>query len=229
MRLSALLVLSWLLAAWPTPANACSCMPESGDPATALRRARDGADAIFHGRVVSIERGGGFLGLFGKRGLEATLEVIERFKGPVASKLVLPTGNGGACEYPFKVGDEYLVYASEYEGRLVTSLCSRTRPISPGNLELHWLRTGTLPLVPVALQRERVLEAKSRTTGWGPKENLQAAACSWYAPDRALCQLQEALQPLAPGAPASPLLRCTPMPERPGTYQCVVLPGDAAP
>ncbi|MFY0564602.1 hypothetical protein ACN28E_12175 [Archangium lansingense] len=160
MRVSALLFLTWMVVTWPVPADACSCVFGSGDLATNLREALDSADAVFHGRVVSVERSGGFLGLFGRGSPEATFEVIERFKGSLGTKVVLPSSlGGGSCESQFKTGDEYLVYAFMDEGHLVTTLCSRTRPITPSTrrkVELDWLRTGRLPLVPVALQRETV-------------------------------------------------------------------------
>ncbi|OJT23731.1 hypothetical protein BO221_17270 [Archangium sp. Cb G35] len=348
MRLSVLLVLTCILVTWPVPADACSCSFGTGDLVTDLREARDGSDAVFLGRVVSVARSGGPLGIFGRGFGEAAFDVIERFKGPVGSKLMLPSGTGaGPCEFPFVPGEEYLVYASEDEGRLVAILCSRTRPISRGDIELDWLRTGRLPPVPVALQRETVQcptcdldtvtstlvglppgnacnlglqdpeaaialregrpfwtggyynhdnpsrttavglsrelrpfeliqtgpsgtdekcrkrvslrwcerleassdpqarpelqcvnpgpeqelcdETKSRTAIWEPKERLQAAQCSWFSPDKPHCALQKELQPLAEDAPASPLLRCSPMYWTDTRHRCRVSPGSSAP
>lgn len=158
MRLLALVLGCALVLVLPTPADACSCSDGSPDLPTALRDARARAAAIFHGRVVSVESRWSLLGLVGLHpGQEAHFEVLEVFKGTVGSRLVLPSGTGaGPCEFAFVSGEEYLVYAYEYAGRLEASLCSRTRRAAKGDSELDWLRTGTLPPVPAALQREVV-------------------------------------------------------------------------
>lgn len=168
MRFGALLLLTCALSVWSTSAKACSCGGGSEDLVTNLREARDGADAIFHARVVSVDPLGGFLGVFGWHRPEATLEVLESFKGHVGSKLVLSAG-GGSCEFPFKADGEYLVYASREDGEWAVPPCSRSRTITRDDVELEWLRTGRPPLVPVALQRETVrcetcdLETVART------------------------------------------------------------------
>jgi len=159
MRLLALMLGCALVLVLPAPADACSCSSGSPDLPTVLRDARAHADAIFLGRVVSVESRWPLLGLvgLGPRGREAHLEILEVFKGAVGPRLVMNTGPSlGSCEFPFEAGVEYLVYASKHEGRLETGLCRRTRPVSKGDSELEWLRTGTLPPVPEALQREVV-------------------------------------------------------------------------
>jgi hypothetical protein len=151
------LLLGCVLLAVPETADACSCRAGSPDLHANLRAAQGKAAVIFHARVLSVapESKLDLLGLFG--GPEAELEVLEVFKGSLGKKLVLPSGRGnGPCEFPFHAGDEYLVYAHWYAGSLRVSLCSRTRRVSKGDPELDWLRTGTLPPVPVALQREQV-------------------------------------------------------------------------
>jgi hypothetical protein len=151
------LLLTWVLIAWPAVAEACSC--GSGDPdlSKELRDARATAHTIFHGRVVAVTRSGGLLGWLGLGSKEARFEVLESFKGSVGPELVLPSGSAdGPCTTPFAPEREYLVYASLYDGKLESSLCSRTRQVDRNDIELDWLRTGTLPPVPVALQRETV-------------------------------------------------------------------------
>ncbi|OJT19001.1 hypothetical protein BO221_36385 [Archangium sp. Cb G35] len=105
--------------------------------------------AIYRARLLSVDPAA-----FGGK---ASVEVLEVFKGKVkpGDRLELPSGGGGDCSIAFKAGMEYLMYA---QGESPDSVwhCSRTRPVSEGDAELSWLRTGRLPPVPVALQRESV-------------------------------------------------------------------------
>jgi hypothetical protein len=159
MRLLALVLGCALVLVLPAPADACSCGGGSSDLPTTLRAARADAEAIFHARVVSVEPRWSLLGLvgLGSSGLEAHLEILEVFKGTVGPRLVMHTGPSiGDCTFPFEAGVEYLVYAFKHEGRLRTGICQRTRPAAKDDSELEWLRTGRLPPVPEALQREVV-------------------------------------------------------------------------
>ena len=57
---------------------------------------------------------------------------VRTLKGEVdkTGSVVIVTDLGGpACEYPFKVGQEYLVYAEIRQGDLFTDTCTRTRPL----------------------------------------------------------------------------------------------------
>ncbi|NMO16575.1 hypothetical protein HPC49_28960 [Pyxidicoccus fallax] len=136
--------------AWPSAAQACSCKQTPGDLATQLRTAQGSAVAIYRARVTDVD--------WGIPTGEATVEVLEVFKGPVkpGEELDLPAGGGGDCTVAFKEGTEYLIYA---HGKDATSvgMCSRTRSVDTGtDSELVWLRTGKLPPLPVALQREAI-------------------------------------------------------------------------
>ena len=150
-RLAGLFVLL-AVCAGPATAQACSCWDGPADLPTNLREAKAGAIAIYRARVVSIDSG--FLRLFRH---PASVEVLEVFKGQVkrGERLQLPYGGGGDCTIRFEEGIEYLMYAHGSEPEDVHH-CSRTRPVRAGDSELDWLRTGRLPPVPVAIQRESV-------------------------------------------------------------------------
>src|SRR5262245_8449391 len=67
--------------------------------------------------------------------------VKEVFLGVRESEIVI-SGGGTSCDYPFKVGQEYLVYAYHgADGRtLYTNICSRTAPLTEAALDLVYLR-----------------------------------------------------------------------------------------
>jgi len=108
-----------LLATDARCARACSCAPP-GSPA----EERDGRAAVFAGRVtdVSIPDQNSYT-LF--RSVAATVAVNEVWKGDVGSSIVIGTSREEAsCGFKFDGGQEYLIYAFEYEGQLVTSICT---------------------------------------------------------------------------------------------------------
>ncbi|WP_224249373.1 hypothetical protein [Hyalangium gracile] len=209
MRLIVLLLGSALFAL-PSSAHACSCAGWADLP-TALRTARDTASVIVHARVLSVAS------------RQVRIEVIEAFKGATAgAKIVVDTDNGGGgCGYSFESGEAYLVYAELYEGRLGTSMCTRTRKISKGDAELDWLRTGRLPPIPVALRRELAQDT--------PMEPITATRCHWLTTDRAVCLLGKQLQPLAPRTATPWVLNCIPQEGFDKVHMCQVVPGDAVP
>ncbi|MFP2934877.1 hypothetical protein ACLESO_59205, partial [Pyxidicoccus sp. 3LG] len=198
------------LFALPSSADACSCGGWTDLP-TALRTARDEAGVIVHGRVVSVAS------------RQVRIEVVEAFKGATGgAKHVLDTDSGGGgCSYSFEAGEEYLIYANLHEGRLATSMCTRTRKVSKGDAELDWLRTGRLPPVPVALRREQAQ--------CSPKEPITAARCQWFTADRAMCMLGKELLPLAPETATPWVLACKPQYGFEQVHMCQVVPGDAIP
>ncbi|QRN97695.1 hypothetical protein JRI60_00985 [Archangium violaceum] len=153
MRL-AVVVLGVLLGLWPQVSHACRCVSESphAPPAQAFRTARDKASHVYLARVHAAD------GL--RSGGTATVEVLEVFKGEgelaVGTRLQLPSGGGGDCTFPFKKGNDYLVYAHGQPTSV--RLCTRTRQVQAraDDMELTWLRTGKAPVTPVALRREVV-------------------------------------------------------------------------
>lgn len=97
-------------------AAACSCLP----PRPAAESLAEAA-LVFHGVVVAKSEEGFQLEIF--------FEPRTIWKGPLDPALVVKTAiNTAACGYPFVEGNEYIVYASAFEGDFFTGLCSRTRP-----------------------------------------------------------------------------------------------------
>lgn len=90
----------------------------------------------------------------------ATVKVLEEFKGSVKAGDVfdVPSGGCGDCTIPFEPEQEYLMYAGKKRSDVY--YCSRTRELEKGadtdDAEILWLRTGKLPPMPLALQRESV-------------------------------------------------------------------------
>ena len=126
----------------PRPAEACSCV---------LPNAQCGAagdfwktTAVFVGRVQSIETRAPKSGprFLGQRRVQ--IQIVEAFRGTAGqSQVTVLTGSGGGdCGYPFKVGEEYLVYASRHveSGDLTTGICSRTRKIEDATTDLEYAR-----------------------------------------------------------------------------------------
>lgn len=137
-------------------AMACSCLP----PAS-VEQQKAQSTRVFHGRVVSVEerttemqrgwlqRVGGWFGRLlrtepaaqGYPYRRVSFEVVETFKGPHLSRLVLSTGiGGGDCGYPFEVAQDYVVYAHGTAQALEAGICSLTGPASDPGSGLEQLR-----------------------------------------------------------------------------------------
>ncbi|MEX0787990.1 MAG: LPXTG cell wall anchor domain-containing protein [Anaerolineales bacterium] len=123
-----------LLALIPfTPAYACSCVAP-GSPTAALTE----ADAVFSGRVLSIETPGGY------ESLRVQMDVDKVWKGPVQAVIEVRTGRDSAgCGFTFEQGKSYLVYAYESEGSLVATLCSRSNLLDQAAEDTAALGAGT--------------------------------------------------------------------------------------
>ena len=131
-----------LLALWVCDANtadACSC------PARSVRCGPPGdfwaAHAVFTGRVTSVER----LRDGPRRANERRVRVriLERLRGDAGDEATVFTGVAGLCGYPFRAGQEYLIYAFRQEdGRLTTSACARTSPIADASADLAYARAA---------------------------------------------------------------------------------------
>ncbi len=146
----------------------CDCV-SPGLPREALER----ADAVLHGRVERVEdhllapsdtlpkpprepEASAWLGRYGEQRY-VQMQVLRVWKGVVSERVELFTSlGGGDCGYPFKRGVEYVVYAKRApSGRLVTSICSRTRPVSQAAEDLAALGPGIAPTAPEFESHER--------------------------------------------------------------------------
>jgi hypothetical protein len=118
------------LAAAAPRALACSCAPP-GEPRAELAA----ADAVFAGRVVSVEPQEA--AAFPRLAVRFALKAV--WKGlPEGDEATLTTAaDSAACGYHFEEGEEYLVYAYRSDdGDLTTSLCSRNARLDQAAADL---------------------------------------------------------------------------------------------
>lgn len=116
------------------PVIACSCFMDPNPPC----RAVGSADAIFEGEVLDREKIESGMESYLRR--RVTMKVRKAYKGSLGEAVYVYTGNGDSdCGYRFKIGSRYLVYAYEYDGRLSTSYCSRTRQMKYAKDDLDYL------------------------------------------------------------------------------------------
>jgi hypothetical protein len=72
---------------------------------------------------------------------QVDIAVLEAFRGVQQPQVVL-VAEGSNCDYPFRMGETYVVYAYRLaDGQLVTSICARTRPVAQANEDLTYLRS----------------------------------------------------------------------------------------
>ena len=157
-----LLVLAslFVLLASAARAEACTCMMP-GAPCKAF----GGATAVFVGTVTDIKT---TPRTAGARGAEidwsprtVTFSVSEAFSGVEGAEAQVSTGMGGGdCGYSFVKGVSYVVYAHRMGGggqRLVTGICTRTRPALGASEDLEYLRglAGRAPGVSISGQAVR--------------------------------------------------------------------------
>ena len=129
-----------LAAAWlaPSPAAACKCMLVPPSEAAAQ------ASAVFEGRVVEIKDVPGDMP---RR--SATLRVVRAWKGMKSERAVVTTASeSAACGIAFALDQNYLVYASDQDGALSATSCSRTRVIAEAEEDFKALGMGWTPVDP---------------------------------------------------------------------------------
>jgi|GEM_PF-1872231 len=133
---------SGLSAALPiTKAYACSC---AAPPS--VHEAVQQSAAVFSGKVISIQEKQGLI-FSSADPVTVTLSVKRIWKGePAQESRVLTALSEASCGYGFQPNKDYLVYAGQDdEGRLVTTLCSRTKPLSAAADDLAALGAGKAP------------------------------------------------------------------------------------
>lgn len=128
----------------PQCAFACQCtmLPDGMD----AERALADSEAVFSGEVVEIDQPSHFKS---SADLETdTFRVSEVWKGPEQRTLEVHTAlMGASCGYPFKEGQEYLVYAYTGKQGLEVGLCGNVVPLSEAGSELRVLGAGEKPTV----------------------------------------------------------------------------------
>lgn len=110
---------------------ACSC-----DRLPDVSEAAKSSELIYTGQVVSIK-------LFHQRRLpvEYVVEfVVDKvFKGKQTKYIKLRNASAGACGFPFKVNERYLVYSSKYKGKFGASKCNGTKHLSKSSVDIRRL------------------------------------------------------------------------------------------
>ena len=116
----------------PRCASACQCSMPVEKPTLAE------SSAVFSGEVVKIDQPSPF-----KSGADLetdTFRVYEVWKGPQRRTLEVHTAlMGASCGYPFKEGQEYLVYAYTGKQGLEVGLCGNVIPLSKASEDLALL------------------------------------------------------------------------------------------
>ncbi len=114
---------------------ACTCTQESIEEKFAK------ADLVFYGRVMSV-RDTRFSELdpFSTFGFD----VFTVWKGYETSVEVNTRVSELACGYPFKIGQDYLVFVSSKATEMQTDFCAGNKPIEEASQELRFLGAGTI-------------------------------------------------------------------------------------
>ena len=126
----------------PECASACMC---TGPPGSQdVERALADSEAVFSGEVVKIDQPSPFKS---SAALETdTFWVYEVWKGPEEEILEVHTALiGASCGYPFKEGEEYLVYAYTGKQGLEVDLCNGTQRLTEAQADLEVLGAGEKP------------------------------------------------------------------------------------
>ena len=123
-----------ILAAMPTPAQACACSPIVSVPGQQARPvAFDREVAIFSGTVVeqSILK------------QTVTLEVLQVWKGELPYLTTIPILNWNNCEFWFEVGKTYLIFGlGDSIATMRAEKCTLTAPLEDAGGALEMLKAA---------------------------------------------------------------------------------------
>ncbi|CAN5720784.1 hypothetical protein BH18ACI4_BH18ACI4_09070 [soil metagenome] len=140
-------------------ALACTCLERA--PCQAYGE----ASAVFVGtvinsRILSIKQGN-----HESSSRVVRLSVDSSFRGVKGSEVEVTTAMGGGdCGFGFVPTQQYLVYASENNGKLSTSICTRTRSISRAAEDLSYIR-GLAQAKPGATISGKVVQNRRNKNG----------------------------------------------------------------
>lgn len=117
------------------PAFACSCIPPQPP-----EQSFDEVDAVFVATVDDIKESP--LSTSSLDPKTVFLNVSQSWKGVSNQKITIQTARDSAsCGYNFEVGEQYLIYANNTDGKLTTGLCSRTQLIQSADEDMEFLQT----------------------------------------------------------------------------------------
>jgi len=162
------LLLTLMIVAAGRESLACSC--PSANPCQAVGY----ADAVFSGTVVSIQMVSPTDGS-SQQLVVVRINVEQGYVNPPQPVATL-TMDTSSCTYSFKVGQQYLVYASNKSGHLTTSSCSRTRPFKEAAEDLKYLATmrsaENASRIRGRITESRRNPAESQFVDYGPVEGI---------------------------------------------------------
>jgi hypothetical protein len=102
---------------------ACVCVPQDKNASLnqQVRDAYKNSAAVFAGKVVGIDGNSHPTLIF------VTIQVFDAWKGNIPQTIVIVTNKGQtACEFPFQLNSEYLIYGINDGGNISTNICLRT-------------------------------------------------------------------------------------------------------
>lgn len=122
---------------FPQQAEACLCHFGGGVVCEDFWKAR----AVFVGTVIESRRVIIKSGDYDRPQRLVRFSIDEGLRGVEGPEIEVYTGLGDSdCGFAFRVAQQYLVYAHDNQGRLVTGICSRTRSIDSASEDLAYAR-----------------------------------------------------------------------------------------
>jgi hypothetical protein len=130
------------LAGSTATAEACGCGGTGPSPASFRSSVQ-----VFIGRVLRVDRplprssknpDGSVRVAVGSGPISSVFEVKQMFRGTAERQVVL-TGYGSSCDFDFRAGETWVVYAVREAGGLTTHKCLRTRLASEATEDLKYL------------------------------------------------------------------------------------------
>src|SRR6267378_6842825 len=99
------------------------------------------ASAVFVGTVIESKTVNIKRGEFEEQERLVRFSLDEPFRGVEGAQVEVMTGMGGGdCGIAFTQTQQYLVYASLFEGKFYTGICMRTKRISAAVADLEYMR-----------------------------------------------------------------------------------------
>jgi len=113
---------------------ACTCVDSINSPSNEFGF----SSSVFSGRVLSMSVDTSS-SLFP---LRVTFQAIQTWKGTPTSLPTISTGlSSASCGVSFHIDSSYLVYAYQWQGKLTTDICRRTRLLSRAAEDIAFLTT----------------------------------------------------------------------------------------